>query len=160
MKKYLIDIYYWYEHLIFTILIIFYHVRNCWCRHIGPPRFGWSCEVSSVSRLPRWPWKVFGTRDVTGILTKSMVNLWWINGIIIYLVGGLEWNMAFIFHTLGMSSSQPTIRHIFQRGRAQPPSRNIVIGNNMEWELMGSKGSNHFTPTMWGPRSIAFSWCT
>ena len=38
----------------------------------------------------------------------------------IYLVGGLEhWNMNFMtFHILGISSSQLTFTHIFQRGRS------------------------------------------
>jgi len=37
------------------------------------------------------------------------------------------WNMNFMtFHILGMSSSQLTNSMIFQRGRAQPPTREHV----------------------------------
>ena len=37
------------------------------------------------------------------------------------------WNMHFIFHILGISSSQLTNSMIFQRGRAQPPTRGYPI---------------------------------
>jgi hypothetical protein len=41
---------------------------------------------------------------------------------IIYLVGGLEQEFYFSIQ-LGISSSQLTLTQIFQRGRAQPPTR-------------------------------------
>ena len=70
------------------------------------------------------------------------------------LVGGLEvWNMNFMtFPILGMSSSPLTFTHIFQRARAQPPTRrngcNFLSKSPMNWNFSYSAVAPlRFSPT-------------
>ena len=66
------------------------------------------------------------------------------------------------FYTLGMSSSQLKLRHIFQRGRAQPPSSHWNDHFNSHWMSFPWRkiaGWGSPRPTLRSARSLNPWWC-
>ena len=77
----------------------------------GPALFGFGPDDQCLSRSG---WEVGNSTCRPGVRSR-----WSIRGAMLML-----WNMNVIFHIiLGISSSQLTKSMIFQRGRAQPPTR-------------------------------------
>jgi hypothetical protein len=83
-------------------------------------------EMMSLSRVKKW---LVGTQKSNELNLLSILYL--------YLIGGLEHFL--FFHSVG-NVTIPTVTHsiIFQRGRAQPPTRYYMIY------------------TMWGPQDISW----